>query len=726
MFTSNSEFVLYNIENQSELLSIKLEHSHNFDDVLERKPDVNLLCIPSPIEPTSFYPSNVYGSYLPEYSKHKYDPQLSPPHSFHVSSPQSINSDDSLDNNSEQLNLEKELKQFEGKWQQYDLSMTNKTSTITNIPCRPEYKCLDAIDNLKPSDIVQYLLAKPSVFVNDTRRLEHLSHKCIPKESILPQTSIKQFGPPSCTMLSNNDSFDSFQASSSATTECRFLLSNCSQPIESQLLNTDLSSMTDPKTSVAQLKQEEELIFTSKTNYAKYSENSDYTNIKIENDEDFSPNREKNKECYEEHYENIFHPTNLPINTLPCQKNMYYFQKEEEKETGIEQFNRKTFLEKFKIKKKDSMETVSTLENQKNGDVQMELSNVKKINQKGNIQIINEFETIKPLDLSFTRKRKNDNVQCEHTNVKKMKNQEANTIAVGMSAKIKPLNILCTVNNVEDKVVSYIFKETVETTVLSIVETHKIIEPKRIKCKTESLSTEKIVNISNIKNVKEPYKNISVSKSNKVHSHESGLKLPKVNNTNNIATETSTINNTNNNNKITQKLDTHTLRESNKTYEQNYNKNTFGPKNLIKKKYEAEIMKQKDKNLMKQNKTINVVPVLNSPSIKLEKHNMCNEEKVSLSVSKSSKKLMNNTKLTKQVNKNTSNKITARQSVPNKTKMKINIDKKVIKKEFEDLPIINEPYVSMYDKVKARSSKRMLAQEETSYKNILYQSKRKV
>jgi hypothetical protein len=125
---------------------------------------------------------------LPRFAVHVSNPLLSPPLSS-PRRPQSSNSDDSQASDPGAPGLEERLKSLDEKYEQWSGSRTSVLKLDTSVRLRSRYKLLDTVDKLEPSDIVKSVLAKPSVFDEDTKRLENFSEKYIPKEFVPTRTS---------------------------------------------------------------------------------------------------------------------------------------------------------------------------------------------------------------------------------------------------------------------------------------------------------------------------------------------------------------------------------------------------------------------------------------------------------------------------------------------------------------------------------------------------------
>lgn len=71
-------------------------------------------------------------------------------------------------------------------------SKTDIKSFDSHEHCPSKYRVIDINSQFEPSDIVKSLLAKPSVFDEDTKRLERLSEKYVPKQLNLPHISFSK------------------------------------------------------------------------------------------------------------------------------------------------------------------------------------------------------------------------------------------------------------------------------------------------------------------------------------------------------------------------------------------------------------------------------------------------------------------------------------------------------------------------------------------------------
>lgn len=191
IFTSN----FTNIADLKKHFSVDFKNSYNTSNMThnsnQKKPFENiqhaLLNGKHPLECTSSIHNNE--RHVLEYARHNYDPLLSPPHSSPESS-QSSNSDNSqVDTYG--LHLDDKLTNFNKKFEQWEKTRTN----YSNVYDSTKYNYSNIIDDIEPSDIVKYILSKPSVFNEDSKRLEHLSIKYIIKKCISYQK-------PKCSSIS--------------------------------------------------------------------------------------------------------------------------------------------------------------------------------------------------------------------------------------------------------------------------------------------------------------------------------------------------------------------------------------------------------------------------------------------------------------------------------------------------------------------------------------------
>lgn len=195
IFTSNFN----NISDLKKHFSVDFKNSCNTHNMThnsnQKKPFENiqhtLLSGKHPLECTSSLHNNE--RHVLEYARHNYDPLLSPPHSSPESS-QSSNSDTSQVDTCGS-HLDDKLTNFNKKFEQWEKTRTNYSNSFSNVYDSTKYNYSNIIDDIEPSDIVKYILSKPSVFNEDSKRLEHLSIKYIIKKCISYQK-------PKCSSIS--------------------------------------------------------------------------------------------------------------------------------------------------------------------------------------------------------------------------------------------------------------------------------------------------------------------------------------------------------------------------------------------------------------------------------------------------------------------------------------------------------------------------------------------
>jgi len=119
---------------------------------------------------------------LPQFAMRYYNSLLNPP--------RNCESDDSHDINVDEPNFTKRYDRFQKNYDEWDRSRTRATNIDTCVRLQSKYKLIDNVNSLQPSDIVKSILAKPSVFNQDTKRLEHISDKNSSEHCHTSQTSL--------------------------------------------------------------------------------------------------------------------------------------------------------------------------------------------------------------------------------------------------------------------------------------------------------------------------------------------------------------------------------------------------------------------------------------------------------------------------------------------------------------------------------------------------------
>lgn len=358
-----------------------------------KSPPVTPLCNERPPEshtpPTQVPRSHVPISLpLPRFAVHVSNPLLSPPLSS-PRRPHSSNSDDSQASDPGAPGLEERLKNLDEKYEQWNGSRTSVLKLDTTVRLRSRYKLLDTVDKLEPSDIVKSVLAKPSVFDEDTKRLENFSEKYIPKEFVPSRTSPnlqnfrhQQLGSFSPLTPSSSGSSKSPPASSPAAIKTQYsfpshpqpitLTQNCrTSPTDPRLPVTDPRLLIDPRISVAdpRLSADSRGSFLTKQNICTINDNRyvpDILNTKdprhpIHKDAEIKDGpeafyRSKIRDEYTKNWLHTFdrkdnEPTYRLVDSFD-RRRFSDFRKEEEEKLKIEQINKQKLLDGFVIKRK--------------------------------------------------------------------------------------------------------------------------------------------------------------------------------------------------------------------------------------------------------------------------------------------------------------------------------------------------------------------------------------
>lgn len=331
---------------------------------------------------------------LPRFAVHVSNPLLSPPLSS-PRRPQSSNSDDSQASDPGAPGLEERLKSLDEKYEQWNGSRTSVLKLDTSVRLRSRYKLLDTVDKLEPSDIVKSVLAKPSVFDEDTKRLENFSDKYIPKEFVPSRTSPnlqnfrhQQLGSFSPLTPSSSGSSKSPPASSPAAIKTQYsfpshpqpitITQNCrTSPTDPRLPPSDPRLLIDPRLSVAdpRLSADSRGSFLTKQNICTINDNRyvpDILNTKdprhpIHKDAEIKDGpeafyRSKIRDEYTKNWLHTFdrkdnEPTYRLVDSFD-RRRFSDFRKEEEEKLKIEQINKQKLLDGFVVKRKSSVETV--------------------------------------------------------------------------------------------------------------------------------------------------------------------------------------------------------------------------------------------------------------------------------------------------------------------------------------------------------------------------------
>ncbi|XP_025411729.1 protein split ends isoform X2 [Sipha flava] len=378
---------------------------------------------------------------LPRFAVHVSNPLLSPPLSS-PRRPQSSNSDDSQASDPGAPGLEERLRSLDEKYEQWSGSRTSVLKLDTSVRLRSRYKLLDTVDKLEPSDIVKSVLAKPSVFDEDTKRLENFSDKYIPKEFVPSRTSPnlqnfrqQQIGSFSPLTPSSSGSSKSPPASSPAAVKTQYsfpshpqplpVTQNCrTSPTEIRLTTAD-PRLIDPRLADPRLSADSRGSFLTKQNICTINDNRyipDILNTKdprhpIHKDAEIKDGpeafyRSKIRDEYTKNWLHTFErkdnePTYRLVDTFDRRRFSDY-RKEEDEKLKIDQINKQKLLDGFIIKRKTSMETivhpspffVGVQEKPKNIDDTKKLSDLKKIEEipkrEERIEMKRAAEEIKP------------------------------------------------------------------------------------------------------------------------------------------------------------------------------------------------------------------------------------------------------------------------------------------------------------------------------------------
>ncbi|VVC45470.1 Hypothetical protein CINCED_3A008269 [Cinara cedri] len=381
---------------------------------------------------------------LPRFAVHVSNPLLSPPLSS-PRRPQSSNSDDSQASDPGAPGLEERLRSLDEKYEQWSGSRTSVLKLDTSVRLRSRYKLLDTVDKLEPSDIVKSVLAKPSVFDEDTKRLENFSDKYIPKEFVpsrtspnLPNFRHQQLGSFSPMTPSSSGSSKSPPASSPAAVKTQYsfpshpqlvtITQNCrTSPTDPRMPISDPRLLIDPRVSVAdpRLSADSRGSFLTKQNICTINDNRyvpDILNTKdprhpIHKDAEIKDGpeafyRSKIRDEYTKNWLHTFdrkdnEPTYRLVDSFDRRRFTDY-RKEEEEKLKIEQINKQKLLDGFVVKRKCSSETVGhpspffvgVQEKQKSIDDLKKLAEYKKVEEISKrderIEIKKVPEEIKP------------------------------------------------------------------------------------------------------------------------------------------------------------------------------------------------------------------------------------------------------------------------------------------------------------------------------------------
>lgn len=456
---------------------------------------------------------------LPRFAVHVSNPLLSPPLSS-PRRPHSSNSDDSQASDPGAPGLEERLRSLDEKYEQWSGSRTSVLKLDTSVRLRSRYKWLDTVDKLEPSDIVKSVLAKPSVFDEDTKRLENFSDKYIPKEFVPTRTSPnlqnfrhQQLGSFSPLTPSSNGSSKSPPASSPAAVKTQYSFPNHPQPITiTQSCRTSPTDprfppsdprLTDPRLSIAdpRLSADSRGSFLTKQNICTINDNRyvpDILNTKdprhpIHKDAEIKDGpeafyRSKIRDEYTKNWLHTFdrkdnEPTYRLVDTFD-RRRFSDFRKEEEEKLKIDQINKQKLLDGFVVKRKSSNDTVvhpspffvSVQEKQKNID------DLKKLTEHKKIEEIAKRE--------------------ERTEIKKV------------TEEIKPPEPPPTINNIDEEKIDFITNEnTIANILLSSIENlHRKNETEETRSKIERTNSNESVGKHSDSEKKKEITNESIKK----------------------------------------------------------------------------------------------------------------------------------------------------------------------------------------------------------------------
>jgi len=455
---------------------------------------------------------------LPRFAVHVSNPLLSPPLSS-PRRPQSSNSDDSQASDPGAPGLEERLRSLDEKYEQWSGSRTSVLKLDTSVRLRSRYKLLDTVDKLEPSDIVKSVLAKPSVFDEDTKRLENFSDKYIPKEFVPSRTSPnlqnfrhQQLGSFSPLTPSSSGSSKSPPASSPAAVKTQYsfpshpqaiiITQSCrTSPSDPRLPPTDPRLLIDPRLSIAdpRLSADSRGSFLTKQNICTINDNRyvpDILNTKdprhpIHKDAEIKDGpeafyRSKIRDEYTKNWLHTFdrkdnEPTYRLVDTFD-RRRFSDFRKEEEEKLKIEQINKQKLLDGFVVKRKCSNDTivhpspyfVSVQEKQKNIDDLKKLTEHKKLTEYKKVEGITKRE--------------------ERVEIKQI------------TEEIKPPEPPPTINNIDEDKIDFITNEnTIANILLSSIENlHRKTETEETRNKVERTnSNESVSKLSDTEKKKE-------------------------------------------------------------------------------------------------------------------------------------------------------------------------------------------------------------------------------
>lgn len=439
---------------------------------------------------------------LPRFAVHVSNPLLSPPLSS-PRRPQSSNSDDSQASDPGLPGLEERLRSLDEKYEQWSGSRTSVLKLDTSVRLRSRYKLLDTVDKLEPSDIVKSVLAKPSVFDEDTKRLENFSDKYIPKEFVPSRTSPnlqnfrhQQLGSFSPLTPSSSGSSKSPPASSPAAIKTQYSFPNHPQPIiiaqncrtsptDPRLPPSDPRLLIDPRLSAAdpRLSADSRGSFLTKQNICTINDNRyvpDILNTKdprhpIHKDAEIKDGpeafyRSKIRDEYTKNWLHTFdrkdnEPTYRLVDSFD-RRRFSDFRKEEEEKLKTEQINKQKLLDGFVVKRKSSIETIVHPSSFFIG-IQEKQKNIIDDHKKG----------------------------TEHKKVEEIPKREERIEIKKVIEEIKPPEPPPTLNNIDDDKLDFITNEnTIANILLSSIENlHRKTEPEETRVKVERTNSNESV-----------------------------------------------------------------------------------------------------------------------------------------------------------------------------------------------------------------------------------------
>lgn len=313
-FASNTNCI-YSLEENNNDVPVKFENSSIscgvINDCSSPTKQAQSFLNTSPCEKhpqESFKAPQLNKSSMLEYSKYDHDHLLSPLDGVSNDS-QSPNDSQLCD---DEIPLDELLKSFNEKYELWDQSKKKIKNFNLNTQSQTKYKHFDIINIIKPSNILQTIFSKPSVFIDDAKRLKNLSDNYITYKSMSFQRNVENLVSPSPLVPSSRSSLNHHSASFLSTnkTSCSFpsrsLSTKTSQhymasPTDSRLTTNDNKLAIDPMLIAADLRLPPHLrkpFFTwtdnCATNNDKYNQDKSKKIVnKIEPEKNY-----KNYECF--------------------------------------------------------------------------------------------------------------------------------------------------------------------------------------------------------------------------------------------------------------------------------------------------------------------------------------------------------------------------------------------------------------------------------------------